>query len=143
MILNLATISTDLLNDEGILGLFLNASWQNLLFFVLFAVVIAFGANRLTKPQKELQKEQNEILTRFSEKITELVTNTTVEEKIRDERDANYRASFDNTKDILNRGFDKVDKDLKQINETLIRHNATRCAASRVIKEVTDESSEE
>lgn len=139
MMLTIATVSKNLIADEGILNLFLNASWQNLLFFVLFAGVIVLGVNKLTKPQKE----QNEILKMFSEKISDLVTNTTVEEKIRDERDLNIRASFDNTKDILNRGFDKIDKDLKEINGTLIRHNATRCAASRVIKEVDNEISEE
>lgn len=139
MMFTLATVSTDLLANEGILDLFLNASWQNLLFFVLFAVVIVLGVNKLTKPQKE----QNEILSKFSEKITELVTNTTVDEKIRDERDANYRASFKNTEDMIHRGFDKLDKDLKQVNENLIKHSATRCATSRFVKEVANEINEE
>jgi len=139
MVLTLATLSTDIIADKGILNLFLNASWQNLLFFVLFAGVIVLGVNKLTKPQKE----QNEILKTFSEKISDLVTNTTVEEKIRDERDLNIRASFKGVEDLINRGFDKNEKDLKQINETLIRHNATRCAASRIIKEVDHEVSEE
>jgi hypothetical protein len=139
MTLTVATASTKLIADEGILNLFLNASWQNLLFFVMFAGVIVLGVNKLTKPQKE----QNEILKDLANGISNMVKNNAVEEKSRDERHERYLYEISDVRDRVIRGFDSNDKDLKQINETLIRHNSTRCASSRIIKEVTNETNEE
>lgn len=118
-----ATMSTDIITNEGILDLFRNASWENLLFFVLFSAVIVFGVNRLTKPQKE----QNNILKDFATSIGNLVKNNAVEEKSRDERHERYLSEIQDVRERINHGFDRTDKDLKEINKTLIRHTATRC----------------
>jgi hypothetical protein len=138
MIYTLSTLSTDLITNEGILDLFKNASWENLLFFVLFAVVIVFGVGRIAKPQKE----QNQILNEFSKSIEKLVINTATEETSRDERHERYISEINSVKEIVNRGFDKTSVDLKEINDTLIRHNATRCVGERIIKEVSSHANE-
>lgn len=137
MIYNISAMSTDLITNEGILDLFKYASWENLLFFVLFAAVIVFGANRLTKPQKELQREQNSILKDFASSIGNLVKNNAVEERSQNERHDRYMSEFGYVKELISTGFTKTDSDLKEINDTLIHYTATRCSGDkRSIKEV-------
>jgi hypothetical protein len=119
----LSTLSTNVITNEGILDLFKNASWENLLFFVLFSAVIVFGVNRLTKPQKE----QNGILKDFAKSIGDLVRNNAVEERSRDERHERYLSEIQDVRDRINRGFDSTNSELKELNNNLIKHTATRC----------------
>ena len=127
MIYNLSTISTDIISNEGILDLFKNASWENLLVFVLFSAVIMFGVNRLTKPQKE----QNLILKDFASSIGHLVKNNAVEERSRDERHERYLFEINDVRDRVNIGFINVIKDIKEMNMALVRHTATRCGGEQ------------
>ena len=146
MVLSLATLTTDIIADEGILDLFLNASWQNLLFFVMFTAVIVFGVNRVTKPQKE----QNNILKDFAVSIGNLVKNNAVEERSRDERHEVYLSESRDIKErqnrtdaMIEREFGKVHADLKEINNTLIRHTATRCGGTGQIKGASVDETDE
>lgn len=139
MATTLATLSTELITNEGILDLFKNASWENLLFFVLFVGVIVFGINRVTKPQKE----QNNILKDFAVSIGNLVKNNAVEERSRDERHQRYLSEFNDIRERVNRGFDNMDRDLKEINDTLIVHTSTRCDKRVKFKEASDDETYE
>ena len=137
MIYTISAMSADIISNEGILDLFKYASWENLLFFVLFAAVIVFGANRLTKPQKELQREQNSILKDFASSIGNLVKNNAVEERSQNERHDRYMSEIGYIKELISVGFNRTDLDLKEINDALIRHTATRCGGEpKSIKEV-------
>ena len=123
MIYTLSTISTDIISNEGILDLFKNASWENLLVFVLFSAVIMFGVNRLTKPQKE----QNLILKDFASSIGHLVKNNAVEERSRDERHERYLFEINDVRDRVN----NISTDIKEVNMALVRHTATRCGGEQ------------
>jgi hypothetical protein len=127
MIYNLSTLSTDIISNEGILDLFKNASWENLLVFVLFSAVIVFGVNRLTKPQKE----QNLILKDFASSIGNLVKNNAVEEKSRDERHERYLFEINDVRDRVDKGFTNLITDIKEVNMALVRYTATKCGEER------------
>ena len=140
----IATMSTDIITNEGILDLFKNARWENLLFFVLLAAVLVFGGRYVfAKPKEDIQKEQNQILKDFSSSLEKLVVNNATEETSRDERHLRYLFEIDNVRQLIVNRFNKTDRDLKEINDTLIRHNATRCGYDRVIKEVNYEKTGE